>query len=124
MGWPPQTGEALPRAGKAWCAEEKWAEWIVAEHGHGPEWSRVFGIGEENWEAAWGALREAVRAAAIETVREVEGGGVSCGVRVEMTIEGRNAAVISAWHYADEGAAPRLVTAYPRPYNRSHGNGA
>jgi hypothetical protein len=62
--------------------------------------------------------------ASIQSVRDLGAEGISCGVAVELTIEGRAAAVASAWHYADESAAPRLVTAYPRPYNRAHGNGA
>lgn len=36
----------------------------------------------------------------------------------------RTAPVVSAWHYAEPGAAPRLVTAYPTAYNRAYGSNA
>jgi hypothetical protein len=39
-------------------------------------------------------------------------------------LAGRTGTVTTAWHYAKKGAAPRLVTAYPRPYNRGHGGNA
>jgi hypothetical protein len=39
--------------------------------------------------------------------------GVVCGVEVTLTMNDRTAPVATAWHYADEDAAPRLVTAYP-----------
>lgn len=41
--------------------------------------------------------------------------GVVCGVEVELRINDRTAAAATAWHYTDEDAAPRLVTAYPSP---------
>lgn len=91
MAWPPRVGDPLPRAAAAWCVEEKWAGWILAEKGHATEWRLVFHIDASQWERVWEAIA---------------------------------AAVSSAWHYADEGTAPRLVTAYPKPYNRSCGNGA
>jgi hypothetical protein len=34
---------------------------------------------------------------------------------MELTIDDRTARVATAWHYADQGAAPRLMTAYPSP---------
>jgi hypothetical protein len=122
MGWPPKVGEVLPQAAEAWCTPEKWERWVLAEHGHGPEWSRVFKIDAEDWERVWGAIAEAALGAGIKTVRNNAPDGITCGVVIELTIEGRTAAVTSSWHYAHEGAAPRLVTAYPRPYNRGHGS--
>ena len=59
MGWPPKVGEALPRAAEAWCIEVKWTDWVLAEHGHGPEWSRVFRLDSEDWERVWEAIAEA-----------------------------------------------------------------
>lgn len=124
MAWPSRVGDPLPRAAEAWCAREKWADWILAESGHGSEWSRVFHVDLGRWERVWEAIAEAVIGALIETVRDLGAEGVSCGVPVELAIEERAARVAAAWHYAEEGAAPRLVSAYPKPYNRSHGNGA
>lgn len=66
----------------------------------------------------------AVIDASIQMVRDLGAEGVSCGVPFEMTIAERTATVTTAWHFAGEGAAPRLVTAYPRPYNQGHGSNA
>jgi hypothetical protein len=122
MGWPPQIGETLPRAAEAWCAEEKWAGWILAEAGHRSEWGRVFHASLSEWERAWEAIAAAMTDASIQTVRDLGAEGVSCGVSVELTLGERTATVTTAWHYADEEAAPRLITAYPTPYNRGHGS--
>ena len=124
VSWPPKVGDPLPRAGEAWCVEEKWADWILAERGHGPEWSRVFHVDLSQWKRIWEAIAVAVIGASVETVHDTTPNGITCGVTVELTIGDRGAAVRSAWHYADLVAAPRLVTAYPRPYNRGHGNDA
>lgn len=124
MGWPPQVGEALPRAADAWCAQEKWLAWILADDGHGPEWAKVLQVEADEWELAWKALKEAVREVSIETVRSLDAGGVSCGVTAELTIGERTAPVVSAWHYPEPGAAPRLVTAYPTAYNQIYGSNA
>jgi hypothetical protein len=122
MGWPPQLGEPLPRAADAWCAQEKWLAWILAKDGHGPEWAKVLQVEPDEWELAWQALKGAVLEAAIRTVRSLDAGGVTCSVRVELTIGERTAPVVSAWHYSEPGAAPRLVTAYPTAYNRVYGS--
>jgi len=124
MGWPPRIGETLPRAADAWCVREKWLAWILAADGHGSEWANVLQVATDEWELAWQALKEAVREVAIETVRSLDGGGVTCGVTVELTIGERTAPVVSAWHYAKLGAAPRLVTAYPTSYNQVYGSNA
>jgi hypothetical protein len=124
MGWPPQVGEELPRAADAWCAQEKWLAWILAEDGHGPEWAKVLQVEPDEWELAWQALKGAVRETAIEKVRSLHAGGVTCGVTTELTIDERTAPVVSAWHYAEPDAAPRLVTAYPTAYNLAYGSNA
>jgi hypothetical protein len=46
-------------------------------------------------------------------VRDRAPHGVVCGVEVTLTINEGTAPVATAWHYAHENAAPRLVTAYP-----------
>jgi hypothetical protein len=38
--------------------------------------------------------------------------GIVCSVKVELGIGDRTAPVTLGWHYANEAAAPRLVTAY------------
>jgi hypothetical protein len=94
----------------------------LAEDGHGPEWAKALQVEPDEWELAWKALKRAVREAAIRTVRSLDAGDVTCGVRVDLTIGERTAPVVSAWHYEEPGAAPRLVTAYPTAYNRVYGS--
>jgi len=108
----------------AWCIPGKWEDWILADRGHGPEWAHVLHVESDGWEQAWQALKEAVYEAPVQMVRILEAGGVSCGVVVDLRVGERSARVTSAWHYAAEGAAPRLVTAYPTPYNQAHGSDA
>lgn len=122
MEWPPQVGDPLPQAADAWCVQEKWLAWILAEGGHGPEWAKVLQVEPDEWELAWQVLKGAVLEAAIRTVRSLDAGGVTCSVKVELTIGERTAPVVSAWHYSEPGAAPRLVTAYPTAYNRAYGS--
>jgi hypothetical protein len=38
-----------------------------------------------------------------------------CEVRFELSVRERDAIAVTVWHLAHDGAAPRLVTAYPRP---------
>jgi hypothetical protein len=111
--WPPKPGEALPRAVECWYEQVKLHDWVLAERGHGREWSRVFHLGPDDGECFWEAISAAVLESPIATVRDRGKDGVVCGIEVELTIEGRTAPVTISWHYEDEEAAPRLVTAYP-----------
>lgn len=112
--WPPTVGGVLPRAAETHATPEKWDRWILAGHGHGWEWARVFRIGPADVQEIWHAIAEAVPDAPISSVRRADT-GVSCAVYVVLTINARTAAVRTVWHYADAGAAPRLVTAFPIP---------
>lgn len=111
----PEIGQPLPRAADAYATGEKWRGWVFAEHGHGREWARVFNVGAEDSERIWRAISEAIADARVFTLRDRAPYGVVCGVELELTINERTAAVATAWHYAYEDAAPRLVTAYPSP---------
>lgn len=111
----PKIGQALPRAHDVYATADKWRGWILATHGHGPEWARVFDVGSDDSEQIWQAIAAAVLDAPVSTVRDRAPYGVVCGVEVELTINDRTARVATAWHYIDEEAAPRLVTAYPSP---------
>lgn len=110
----PTVGHPLPRADKAYATPEKWAGWILADRGHGGEWARVFMVRPSDSEQLWQAIADAVLDAPVSAVRKVAV-GVTCEVRLELTVEERTAAVLSAWHYADTEDAPRLVTAFPTP---------
>lgn len=105
----------MPRAADAHASADKWGGWILAAHGHGAEWARVFDAGPDDSEQVWQAIAMAVLGAPVSTLRARGPHGVVCGVEVAMTINDRTATVTTAWHYADEGVAPRLVTAYPSP---------
>lgn len=87
--------------------------WILAEHGHGREWARVFHIGVEDAERLWSAIAHAALAAPISRVIDRGEHGTVCGVAFQLVLDGRAATVTTAWHYAARGHAPRLVTAYP-----------
>jgi hypothetical protein len=105
----------MPRAAEANASRRKWPGWILAARGHGPEWARVFGVGLTDSERIWTALAEAILDAPVSTIRDRAPHGVVCGVEVTITINDRAAPVATSWHYADEEAPPRLVTAYPSP---------
>jgi hypothetical protein len=111
---PPTVGHPLPRADEAYATPEKWAEWILADRGHGGEWGRVFRAHLADSEQIWQAIADAVLDASVSAVRKVAV-GTTCEVDVELTINERTATVRSAWHYADTEDAPRLVTAFPTP---------
>jgi hypothetical protein len=55
----PKIGQPLPRAADAYATAEKWRGGILAEHGHGPEWARVFNVGPDDSERIWSAISEA-----------------------------------------------------------------
>jgi hypothetical protein len=121
MSWPPRIGERLPRATDAWCAQSKLHDWILGEEGHGDEWRRVFHVGAGDGDLVWDAIAEAVLKAPITGLRG-KGSAVTYGVLLALRINDRVALVLTAWHYEDESAAPRLVTAYPKPYTRRNGD--
>jgi hypothetical protein len=92
-------------------------KWILADHGHGREWKRVFQIGDEDADRLWSAIAQAVLYAPIFRVIDRGEYGVVCGVAFPLTLGSRTATVTTSWHYADAGDAPRLVTAYPTLYH-------
>ncbi len=87
--------------------------WILAEHGHGQEWARVFQVGENDANLLWNAIERAAVAAPVSRVVSRGEHGIVCGVSFALTLNQRTGLVTTAWHYAKHGDAPRLVTAYP-----------
>lgn len=112
MAWPPIIGEPLPHADKVWYEQVKLEDWVLGPRGHGEEWQRVFHIGLADRERVWQAIVAAAKNARIFRVRDLGARGVVCGIQVELTIGERTAPVRMSWHYANEEAAPRHVTAY------------
>lgn len=109
----PTIGQPMPRAADAHSSGQKWARWILAAHGHGPEWARVFRAGVEDRERIWSAIAARVLDAPVTTIRHRAPHGVVCGVELTLTINERTTPIATSWHYPDEEAAPQLVTAYP-----------
>ncbi len=114
MGWPPKTGEVLPGAADAWCESSKRDGWILAPHGHGPEWAKILHVGLDDVDAIWRAIGSAVVLEPVSDTLDRGEHGLNCRVDVELTIGERSAPIRTAWHYADAESAPRLVSAYPR----------
>jgi len=113
MGWPPQIGEPLPRADASWYEPAKFEGWILASHGHGPEWAKVLHVALDDTEVIWSAISAAVLLTPVSAVIDIEH-GIICRVDLQLAIGKRSAPIRTAWHYADAGSAPRLVSAYPR----------
>jgi hypothetical protein len=111
----PVIAQPLPRAGDAYTTLDKWHGWILAKSGHAEEWQDVFRVGRPDIGRVWAAIAVAVQDGLVSSVRDRSPHGVVCGVDVVLTINDRTSQVATAWHYADAEAAPRLVTAYPRP---------
>ena len=108
----PTVGQTLPRVADAYMTPEK-LRWILAKHGHGHEWMRVFRIEDADAEHLWTALVHAVRDAPIFRIIDRGTHGTVCGVAVQLTLNKRTANVTTSWHYATADGASRLVTAYP-----------
>ena len=66
----PEIGQPLPRASDAHAPAEKWRGWILAEHGHGPEWARFFHVGPDDGERIWIATAEAIAQARVSALRD------------------------------------------------------
>lgn len=111
----PEIGQPLPRAADAHATGDKWRGWILAAQGHGPEWARVLDVEPDDSEQIWQAIAAAVLDAPVSTIRDRTPHGGVCGVELTLTNNDRTARVATAWHYGDDHAAPRLVTAYPDP---------
>ncbi len=110
----PAIGKPLPRAAEAYAEPEEWRSWIFAEHGHGQEWAKVFHVDLADAQRVWTAITEALLAAPVHKIVDRGQDGVVCGVDMALAIAARRARVRTSWHYEYVGAAPRLVTAYPR----------
>lgn len=105
----------MPRAADAHSSGQKCSGWILAARGHGPEWAGVFRVSLKDRERIWSAIAVQVLDAPVTTIRDRAPHSVVCGVELTLTINERPAPIATSWHYADEEAAPRVVTAYPSP---------
>src|ERR1700722_7238715 len=110
----PKIGELLPRAAEAHTTPEKLGG-MLAAHGHGPEWARVFRVQSADATDVWSAIAQAIIGVSISSIRDAGLYGVSCEVLIKITLQTRTAPVLTAWHYSQLGQTPRLVTASPTP---------
>ena len=106
-------GLPLPRARDTYAEPIKWS-WILGAQGHGPQWERVFDLGEQDAERLWSAIAAAALGSPVVRVRAGPW-GLGCDIRPVLELNQRTAAILVAWHYSEPDAAPRLVTAYPTP---------
>lgn len=74
----------------------------------------IFAVEIRDASSVWRAIAQGALTAPVRSVRNRSPHGIVCGVVMTVTLNGRTAAVVTAWHYIDCNAAPRLVTAYPR----------
>jgi hypothetical protein len=95
MGWPPRIGEPLPRAAACWSQPAKFERWILAAHGHGPEWAKVFHVGPDDLETVWAAIRTEAALASVSRVIDTEH-GIICRVDLDLAIGERSASVRTA----------------------------
>jgi uncharacterized protein DUF6883 len=109
----PTVGQPLPRAEDAYVEDEKWNGYVIADVGHGREWRRVFGPIDSG--DLWAIIATAVLTSDVTEIRDLGQFGVSCRVPINVTINEHTAPVRTVWHYENDRAAPRLVTAYPTP---------
>jgi uncharacterized protein len=107
----------LPNAHRAVVDPEKLRDYVLSsDHEHGRHKARVFlsalGIDRDNWEY----LREQIVAGLVAAeVSEVRTGRYGLRYSVPMLIDGLNGQtheVITGWIIEQEGAPPRLTTAY------------
>jgi hypothetical protein len=112
IGSTPSVGEPLPRAANAYVTPEK-LDWMLTVHGHGLEWERVFRITPDDAKRTWSAISQAIIGVPVSPIRDASPYGVSCEVRIDLTLGIRAAPVVTAWHYGKQGDPPRLVTAFP-----------
>jgi hypothetical protein len=119
---PPGIGKLLPRGRDAWYEERKWTDWILSREGHGPDWAAVAGVHAHDRDVLWVMITAALADAPVYRIDAAADGGLTYGVRFNIRFRDRGAHVITAWHVRRPGDAPRLVTAYPRPYTRDRGH--
>jgi hypothetical protein len=79
----------MPRAADAYAPTHKWRGWILAAHGHGPDWARVFGLGPNEVDQIWRSMVAAIGDAPVSTIRDRGAHGVVCGIEMELTLNDR-----------------------------------
>ena len=108
--------QRVPGAERAYVEDAKLA-YLLSADGHGPEFARTLRLSRDDGPSLGAALLAHVRenpagppqpTAAGPTARKYEVVG-------DLGVGARRVAAVSVWEILEEEAAPRLVTAYPRP---------
>lgn len=88
--------------------------WVLGEDGHGTEWERVMHVDVADAQEVWKAISTLAATAKVTGLRDLGRFGFNCEVDAQLTIGERSATFGTIWHYAAPGAAPRLVSAFPK----------
>jgi hypothetical protein len=124
MSWPPKIGELLPRGAEAIGVREKLVDYSLnPEQEDGASKARGFalilGITVEHVDHLEAEIRSGILTTPVGSTRDNPPYGLNCVVDVPVRGVGdkreRTVTVRTAWLISDEGAAPRLVSAYPKP---------
>jgi hypothetical protein len=115
------SAERVPGADRAFIEQRKLQDWVLADHGHGPDFARALGVGLEDLPLVHTALLAHVRENPPEATRPSHPlAGPEArdwSVLGPLEIRGRHAEVRSVWQVAPP-APPRLITAYSRRRRR------
>jgi hypothetical protein len=117
--WPPQIGELLPEAEKAYGVHDKLARYSL-DSGHPRRKAEAFAhalaVTGDDLEYVADALLAGVRTTPVSGVRPAGPHGFHCEVIVQMRgirdRADRVANVLTAWQIRRQGDPPRLITAY------------
>ena len=124
MGWPPESGELLPRAAEATGVRDKLSRYSLnLEHGEGgPKaraFERVLGITIADLDYVEAAIAGGIAKTPIVSVRHNPPYGYNCVVELGLggrgEKAGRTVELRTVWRIAEPGAKPHLTTAYLRP---------
>lgn len=124
MTWPPRVGEPLPNAAGAIGIRKKLLDYSLnPAHRHGGPKARGFrqilGITILHLDYVEGAIRTAILAERVQSVRHNPPHGINCVV--EFLLEGvadkktRTVNLRTTWELIEIGGPPRLISAYLRP---------
>jgi hypothetical protein len=122
--WAPKVGETLPRADQAIGVREKLATYALnREQEDGASKARGFalilGITIEHIDHLEAEIRAGIVDTPISSVRDNAPYGVNCVVELSVRgVSDKNERIVNVrtvWELTGRDAAPRLVSAYPRP---------
>ena len=124
MGWPPQVGEFLPRAGEAFGVREKLSTYsLIPSHPDGGSkaqgLAQILGITLQSIDYLEDEIYNRIRITRISSVRPNAPYGINCVVQFSIRgvdpYSGRIAPLRTVWEFASPDSPPRLVSAFLKP---------